>query len=114
MGMLTGTDYNPGIEKVGPKTALKLVKEHNTLKKIMEEVEWQTDVDVEEIYDFFLKPPVANKYKIEWRQPNAEKIIGFMVDEHDFSRERVEKVIEKLQQSFIAGRQVSLKGWLEK
>jgi flap endonuclease-1 len=114
MGILIGTDYNPGIEKVGPKTALKLVKEHKTLKKILEKVEWQSEVDPEEIYNFFLKPPVADKYKIEWKQPDANRIIEFMVEEHDFSRERVERVIEKLQQSFTAGRQASLKGFLGK
>jgi flap endonuclease-1 len=114
VGMLTGTDYNQGIEKVGPKTALKLVKEHKTLKKILGNVEWEADTDPEEVYNFFLKPPVTEKYKIEWKQPNAERIIEFMVEQHDFSRERVEKVIEKLQQSFASGRQASLKGWFEK
>jgi len=113
VGMLVGTDYNPGIERVGPKTALKLVKEHKTLEKILANVEWKAEVDPEEIYEFFLNPPVTEKYRIEWRQPDREKIIEFMVEEHDFSRERVEKVIEKLQQSFSAGRQASLKGWFK-
>jgi hypothetical protein len=36
-----------------------------------------------------------------------------MVDEHDFSLERVEKVIEKLQQAYSAGTQASLRGWLK-
>jgi len=114
VGLLIGTDYNTGIEKVGPKTALKLVKEHKTLKKILANVDWKDENDPEEIYKFFLNPPVTEKYAIEWKQPDAEKIIDFMVEEHDFSRERVEKVIESLQKSFTAGRQVSLKGWLEK
>jgi flap endonuclease-1 len=113
VGILVGTDYNPGIEKVGPKTALKLVKEHKTLEKILANVEWKAEVDPEEIYEFFLKPPVTENYRIEWRQPDREKIIEFMVEEHDFSRERVEKVIEKLQQSFSIGRQASLKGWFK-
>jgi len=114
MGLLIGTDYNSGIEKVGPKTALKLVKEHKSLKSILANVEWKDENDPEEIFEFFMNPPVTEKYEIEWKQPDAEKIADFMVDEHDFSRERVEKIVEKLQQSFTAGRQASLKGWLEK
>jgi flap endonuclease-1 len=114
LGILTGTDYNPGIEKIGPKTALKLVKECKTLKKILEKVEWKADVDPEEIFNFFLNPPVSNEYKMEWKQPDAEKIIEFMVEGHDFSRERVEKVIDKLQQAFTEGKQTSLRGWFEK
>jgi len=114
VGMLIGTDYNPGVEKVGPKTALKIVKENKSLKKVLEKVEWQGETTAEEIYEFFLRPPVADKYDIEWNQPDSDKIIKFMVDEHDFSKERMEKVIEKLQQSFSAGWQASLKGWFEK
>ncbi|MEM5836332.1 MAG: flap endonuclease-1 [Candidatus Aenigmatarchaeota archaeon] len=109
IGLLVGTDYNPGIEKVGPKTALKLVKECKTLNKILEKVEWQGEVDPEEIYNFFLEPPVTEDFKIEFRKPDEEKIIKFMVEEHDFSRERVEKVIQILQKSFSAGTQSSLK-----
>lgn len=114
IGILTGTDYNEGIEKVGPKTALKLVKEHKTLKKVLSKVEWKDEANPEEIYKFFLNPPVAETCKLEWKAPNPEKIIKFMVDEHDFSRERVEKVIEKLQASHGKAIQASLKGWLGK
>lgn len=113
MGILIGTDYAPGVKGVGPKTAFKLVKEHKTLKKILNKVKWKGEVDAEEILDFFLKPPVTNKYKIEWEQPDREKIMEFMVDEHDFSRERIEKVVDRLQQSFTSGRQSSLKGWFK-
>ena len=80
----------------------------------MENVEWQGEVEAEKIYNFFLKPPITKKYKIEWKQPDAEKLVELMVEKHDFSRERIEKVIERLQAAFIAGRQVSLKGFLEK
>jgi len=114
VGILTGTDYAEGVMGVGPKTALKLVAQHKTLEKILENVEWEDEVPAEEIYDFFLNPPVFDVYSLEWKQVDSEKLIKFMVDEHDFSRERVEKVIERLQQSFASGRQASLKGWFEK
>jgi flap endonuclease-1 len=112
LGMLVGTDYNEGIEQVGPKTALKLVKEHKTLKKVLAHVEWKDDVEPEAIYDFFLDPPVIEKYKIEFKNPDKDKIIKLMVEEHDFSQERVEKIIEKLQSQ--KDKQASLKGWLGK
>jgi len=114
VGILTGTDYAEGVKGVGPKTALKLVAQHKTLKKILENVEWKDQVPAEDIYDFFLNPPVFDNYSLEWKQVDSEKLLKFMVEEHDFSRERVEKVIERLQQSFTAGRQASLKGWFEK
>jgi len=113
IGILVGTDYAPGVKGVGPKTALKLVKEHRTLKKILKKVKWESDVDPEEIYEFFLKPPIKEKYKFEWKKPDREAIIKFMVDEHDFSLERIEKVVEKLHRSFAGGRQVNLKGWFK-
>lgn len=113
IGILVGTDYAPGVKSVGPKTALKLVKEHKTLEKILKNVKWEAEVEAEDIYNFFLKPPVTEKYRIEWKEPSREKILEFMVEEHDFARERVEKVIDKLQQSFTAGRQASLKGWFK-
>jgi flap endonuclease-1 len=113
IGILVGTDYNPeGVRGIGPKKALELVKQHKTLEKVLKNVSWECEVSAEEIYNFFLKPPVTNKYKLEWKEPQVEKIIEFMVEEHDFSRERVEKTIEKLQ--VTKERQVSLKGWFGK
>ncbi len=113
IGILVGTDYAPGVKGVGPKTALKLVKKFKTLDKILKNVKWEAEVDAKEILNFFLKPPITNKYKLQWKAPDREKLIEFMVEEHDFSRERVEKVVSKLQQAFSSGRQLSLKGWFK-
>ncbi len=114
VGILIGTDYSSGVKGVGPKTALKIVKEHRTLDKVLESVAWESDVQAEKIYDFFLSPPVTEKYDIEWKEPDADKLKEFMVEEHDFSSERMEKVIERLQNAWTKGRQSSLSGWLEK
>jgi len=110
IGLLIGTDYNEGIKGIGPKTALKIVKEKE-LGEIMKGFEW--GVEIEEIYNFFLNPKVTDDFKLEWKFPDREKIIKFMVDEHDFSLERVEKVVEKLEQAFSSGKQTSLAGWFK-
>ncbi|MBI2084789.1 MAG: flap endonuclease-1 [Candidatus Aenigmarchaeota archaeon] len=115
LGILVGTDYNPnGVKGIGPKTALKLVKEHKTLKKVMENVEWTFDVKAEDIYEFFLNPPAVEDYKLEWKAPDKKKLMDFMVDEHDFSAERMEKVIDKLQENYNKSKQSSLSGWVRK
>jgi flap endonuclease-1 len=113
LSILVGTDYAPGIKGVGPKTALKLVKEHKTLEKVLEETGWDYEVKAEEIYDFFLHPPINNSNEIEWKEPQSDKLMEFMAEEHDFSKERVQKVIEKLQQKFSAGKQSNLKTWFK-
>lgn len=114
VGMLIGTDYSDGVKGIGPKTALKIVKEHKTLDKVLENVAWDSETPAEKIYDFFLNPPVTEKYEIGWREPDTDKLKEFMVEEHDFSAERVDKVIERLQNAWTKGRQSSLSGWLEK
>jgi len=115
LGILIGTDYNPqGIKGIGPKTALKIVKEHKTLDKVLEGVEWKFDVDAHKIYDFFLKPPVTDKYKIEWKEPDRDGLMKLMVEEHDFSEERVENAINRLMETKKEGTQSRLADWLKK
>lgn len=98
LGMLVGTDYNPGVGGIGPKTALKLVKEHKTLEGVLKQVEWEGP-DPHQIYEFFLNPPVSEDYELCWRAPNKEEVFRIMVEEHDFSRDRVEKVVEILERA---------------
>lgn len=113
VGMLVGTDYNKGVEGYGPKKALKLVKEKGNLKNVLKEVEWTSDNNPEEILHFFLNPPLEKNYKIEWKEIDREKIKKIMVDEHEFSEERIENGINKISELKKAGKQSSLSGWFK-
>ncbi|MFH7880807.1 MAG: flap endonuclease-1 [Candidatus Aenigmatarchaeota archaeon] len=114
IGLLVGTDYNPeGIENIGPKKALKLVKEKKTLENILKEIEWKFDVSAQEIYDFFLNPPVTDNYNLVWKEPNEEGLIKFMVEEHNFSEERIRNAIEKIKQAMEKQQQKSLSRWFK-
>ena len=115
IGILIGTDYNPnGIKGIGPKTALKLVKEKKTLDSVLKDVEWKFDTDPHKIFDFFMKPDVSKNYEFEWKEPDREKAIELMVEEHDFSRERIENAINKLVEIKKEGTQSSLETWFKK
>ena len=115
LGILVGTDYNlGGIKGIGPKGALKLVKEKKNLENVLEEVEWEFEIDPQKIYDFFLNPPVKEDYKIEWKEPDKEKLMKIMVDEHDFSEERIERGVNRLLNVKKSGTQSTLSEWVKK
>ncbi len=103
MAMLMGTDFNEGVEKYGPKRSLELVKKEKT-KDIISKFNLP-----EHVYEFFLNPPYV-KADIEAKDMQPDKIIKMMVGEHEFSQERIEKVIENLKKFKSSG---SLSKWLK-
>jgi flap endonuclease-1 len=99
VGILIGTDFNPdGIEGLGPKTALKLIKEHGTLEETLPFVKnAQFPAEPQRIREIFLKPAITDDYKVEWKEPDVEGLVSFMVKERDFSEDRVRKTLERMQ-----------------
>ena len=113
IGLLVGGDYNPGIKGYGPKKALELVKKEKTLKKVLEKIEWNHEMPPEKIYDFYLNPVIERNINFEFTDPQPEKILKFMVDEHEFSQERIEKIIKILTESKESNQQKSLGSWFK-
>ncbi|MGB9740626.1 MAG: flap endonuclease-1 [Candidatus Bathyarchaeia archaeon] len=99
VGILIGTDFNPeGVKGLGPKTALKLIKEYRSLENALPHIKnAEFPVDPKRIREIFLNPKVTDDYKIEWREPDAEGVIRFICGERDFSEDRVRKALEKMQ-----------------
>jgi flap endonuclease-1 len=98
IGILIGTDFNPdGIKGLGPKTALKLIKQHGTLENALPHIKnAEFPAEPQRIRDIFLHPKVTDNYKLEWKEPNVEGIVDFLVREKDFSEDRVRKALEKM------------------
>jgi flap endonuclease-1 len=101
MGILMGTDFNPdGVHGIGPKTALKLVKQYDDFEELLEDekVEWDSENDPYIILEFFMNPPVEDT-EYEFKEPDQEKIREVLVDRHDFSEDRVNSGINKLEKA---------------
>lgn len=109
IALCVGTDYNEGIEGVGPRTALKLIKEHGSLEKVLEVKELKIP-NLEDIREFFHSPPVTDDYSLKWNKPNSEAVISLLCNEHDFSENRVKKALERLEASSGSG-QSKLDRW---
>jgi flap endonuclease-1 len=100
VGILIGTDFNPdGIRGLGPKTALKLIKEHGTLENALPHIKnAEFPHPPQSIREIFLHPEVTDNYKIEWEEPDVEGIVDFLVRQKDFSEDRVRKALEKMRE----------------
>jgi flap endonuclease-1 len=99
LAMLVGTDYCPGIMGYGPKKSYALVKEAKTLDNVLAKVKWDFNVPAEKILDWFKHPKVTDNYKMQWKPIDHEKVLKHMVDEHEFSQERIQNQLDSLQQS---------------
>jgi flap endonuclease-1 len=105
IGILIGTDFNPGVEGVGPKTGLKLVLNGEFEKKLMEKL---PDFDPAPVKDIFLHPSVTDEYALSWGHPDGEGIKKMLCSGYDFSEERVEKALEGFA---VKAGQKTLEGW---
>lgn len=98
VGILIGTDFNPdGIEGIGPKTALKLIRQHGSLENALPYIKNATfPCDPKEIREIFRHPQVTDDYKIEWKDPDELGIVDFMCREKEFGEDRIKKALERM------------------
>lgn len=100
LGLLIGTDFNiGGIKGLGPKKGLKLVKEHPEPKELFDVAKWEEhfDFDWQEAYNLFTDMPVTDEYELKWTGVDSDAVRKVLVERHDFSKNRVDLVLEKLE-----------------
>jgi len=115
LAVLIGTDFNSGIRGIGPKKGLKLVRRYGSLDQLPEDLRTQLPRNCSEIREIFLKPQVTDDYCIVYESANEKELLRFLYEEHDFSSDRIEKVIERtkgLSQSIKS--QSELENWFDK
>ena len=105
LGILAGTDYNPkGIEGIGQKTALKIVKRKKYPVKIfesvqnkMEEMSEEHQFDWRDIFELFHKPDVKD-VEINFPKEDKDKIRE-LLEKRDFSEKRIDSGLKKLRKA---------------
>ncbi len=110
LAILVGTDYNQGVKGIGPKKALKLVKESKNYDQMFKNL--NVDFDWKEIYSMFEKMEVQKNYKLKWDKINSGKIKEILIEKHEFNEERVNKVLENLQTGMKKFEQTGLGNWV--
>jgi len=118
LGILVGTDYNPrGIPRIGQKKALQIVRQYKQPVLIFKSVEEQIlglseedKFDWKEIFELFHKPNVINE-NFKFKEINEKEIKRILVEEHEFSEDRVKKQLEKLRDIKEKLKQKDLDKW---
>lgn len=92
VGILCGTDFNPGgIKGIGPKKALKLVKEYkdrwDEMFKILDWFDYFSYSWVE-VFNIFRKIPINKEYEINFSKIKKDKIKEFLID-FDFDETQI-------------------------
>ncbi len=96
LSLFVGTDYNKGVEGIGPKKALKLVKDKSR-DELFSAYDFRSDYDIKEIYEYFVSPNTVEIDKdLNPNRIEKEKLIKFLCEEHSFSEERVKQYIGKV------------------
>jgi flap endonuclease-1 len=88
-----------GIKGVGPKKALKLIKQYgNDFEMLFKDLKWQDyfSYSWSEVFYTIKKISVKDDYLIKWGKVNTQKVIEIMVDKHEFSRERIENMLSQI------------------
>ncbi|MFB6150183.1 MAG: flap endonuclease-1 [Haloarculaceae archaeon] len=106
--VLMGTDFNEGISGIGPKTAVKAVREHGDLWGVFE----ARDVYVENadrIRDLFLDPAVTDDYAVDGDlDPDLDAARAYVCEEWAVDESEVERGFERIEESLV---QTGLDRW---
>lgn len=104
--ILVGTDFFEGVKGIGPKTAVKRVREWGSLDAAPSELKAKLPPNLEEIRRFFLEPPVADEAVPRPRAVDTERAVRFLAGERGFAEPRVRAVLERLQTIAPAARRL--------
>jgi len=108
VGLLMGTDFNDGIDGVGPKTAVKLVREHGDLWGALDARDAYID-GAELIRELFLHPDVTDDAAFDTDiHPDMDAARTYVTEEWEVPADEVARGFERIEESLV---QTGLDQW---
>ena len=96
IGILCGTDFNPGLHGYGPKTALKAIREHGDIYGVMEAND-RTVEFADEVRSLFLEPNVTDTYPTDGPvRPDLDAARTFLIDEWEVDPDTIRTGLDRL------------------
>ena len=123
--ILLGCDYVDPIPKVGPNTALKLIREHGTLEQVVAHIQSDPkhrytipkDWPFADARTLFFQPDVLpaddDRCDFRWEAPNIDGLVDFLVRDKGFNEDRVRAGASRLQKNLKSAQQARLEGFFQ-
>jgi flap endonuclease-1 len=108
VGILCGTDFNDGVDGVGPKTAVRAVREHGDLWGVLE-ARGAHVPNADRIRALFLDPPVTDDYDYDADvRPDVDAAREYVTGEWEVDPDAVARGFERIE---AATTQTGLDRW---
>lgn len=123
--ILLGCDYLDPIPKVGPTTALKLIREHGTLENVVDfmQNDPKNKYTVPDDWPFadaralFFEPDVRKAddplCDFKWEKPDIEGLVKFLCTDKGFNEDRVRGGAARLEKGSKSSQQARLEGFFK-
>ncbi|MCJ1481321.1 Elongation of fatty acids protein 2 [Schaereria dolodes] len=123
--ILLGCDYVDPIPKIGPNTALKLIRDHGSLEEVVDFIQRDPkkkftipdDWPYKEARELFFSPDVRQAdhpdCDFHWNGPETDGLVKFLVEEKGFSEDRVRNGAARLQKNLKTAQQARLEGFFK-
>ncbi|WP_400225079.1 flap endonuclease-1 [Methanomethylophilus alvi] len=95
MCILMGTDFNTGIKGIGPKKALKLVRDNGDLESVLRKI-GEDIPDYQEIREIFLDYEGSDDYSVEHGPLDRQAVVDMLIS-YDFSADRVNSALDRIE-----------------
>ncbi len=98
LAIMIGTDFHPGIKGIGPKTGIKLIKQHGSIEVICQVKDKEVPERLDEIREIFLNHPAVEVADEDLKpgQIDVKGLIQFLQVERQFSQRRMDNELDKL------------------
>lgn len=95
LSLMIGTDYNKGVNGIGPKKGYKIVKESETIEDVYMKSNATEGIELwKSVAEYFLNPEVINEVPKFNGKMNYDKVIEVMCTKNEFSVERTQGTLE--------------------
>ena len=97
--ILIGTDFNDGIDGVGPKTAIAEITEHGDLWSVLE-ARGESIQHADRIRELFLDPAVTDDYAVDGAvRPDLEAARRYVTEQWEIPADVVENGFDRIEES---------------